>query len=125
MARLPSVQLINADSSLDDPMRRDQMEAMPRHDPIPRRRDADDEAVALAWRRYKALMSWMILASVATAALALLWLHQTGTEMRLHLVIATIAGVGLSVLVGTGLMGLIFFSNRSGYDEDAGGRHDD
>ena len=69
-------------------------------------------------------MSWMVLASIATAALALLWLYQTGTEMRLHLVIATIAGVGLSVLVGTGLMGLVFLSNRSGHDEDAGGRHD-
>ena len=105
-------------------MRGHQMEAMPRHDPIPRPRQADDQAAA-AWRRYKALMSWMLLASVLTAALALLWLQQTGTEMRLHLVIATIAGVGFSVLVGTALMGLIFFSNRSGHDEDAGGRHDD
>jgi hypothetical protein len=122
MARLPSVQWINADSSLDDPMRGDQMEAMPRHDPIPPR-PADDDA-ALAWRRYKALMSWMVLASALTAALALLWLYQTGAEMRVHLVIATIAGVGLSVLVGTGLMGLVFLSNRSGHDDDAGGRHD-
>lgn len=100
------------------------MEAMPRHDPIPRPRRADDPAAAQAWRRYKALMSWMMLASVAAAALALLWLAQTGTEMRLHLVIATIAGVGFSVLVGTGLMGLIFFSNRSGHDDNAAGRHD-
>lgn len=105
-------------------MRGDQMEAMPRHDPIPGPRDAADETSATSWRRYKALMSWMILASIATAGLALLWLAQTGTEMRLHLVIATIAGVGFSVLIGTGLMGLIFFSNRSGHDEDAGGRHD-
>jgi len=102
----------------------DQMEAMPRHDPLPPPPPADDEAATAAWRRYKALMSWMILASVATAALALLWLQQTGTEMRLHLVIATIAGVGFSVLVGTALMGLVFLSNRSGHDEDAGGRHD-
>ncbi len=105
-------------------MRGDQMEAMPRHDPVSRPRRADDEAAAAAWMRYKALMSWMVLASIAPAGLALLWLAQTGTEMRLHLVIATIAGVGLSVLVGTGLMGLVFLSNRSGHDEDAGGRHD-
>ena len=41
------------------------------------------------------------------------------------MVIATIAGVGLTVLVGTGLMGLVFLSNRTGHDEDAarsGGR---
>jgi hypothetical protein len=124
MARLPVIKSINADSSLDDPMRGDQMEAMPRHDPIPGPRDAADDPAASAWRRYKALMSWMILASIASAALALLWLAQTGTEMRLHLVIATIAGVGFSVLVGTALMGLIFFSHHSGHDEDAGGRHD-
>ena len=35
------------------------------------------------------------------------------------MVIATIAGVGLTVLVGTGLMGLVFLSNRTGHDEDA------
>ena len=41
-------------------------------------------------------------------------------------VVATIAGVGLTVLVGTGLMGLVFLSNRTGHDEDAaGGRQDD
>ena len=34
--------------------------------------------------------------------------------------IATILGVGLSVLVGTGLMGLIFLSSRSGMDDEAG-----
>ena len=37
--------------------------------------------------------------------------------------IATILGVGLSVLVGTGLMGLIFMSDRSGMDEEAGRPH--
>ena len=105
-------------------MRGDQMEAMPLHDPISRRPGGGDDSAAQAWRRYKTLMSWMVPASIAAAALALLWLAQTGTEMRLHLVVATIAGVGFSVLVGTGLMGLIFFSSRSGHDEDAGGRHD-
>jgi hypothetical protein len=35
------------------------------------------------------------------------------------MVIATVAGVGLIVLVGTGLMGLIFLSNRTGHDEEA------
>ena len=36
------------------------------------------------------------------------------------------AGVGLTVLVGTGLMGLVFLSSRSGHDEDAnrGDHHD-
>ena len=33
------------------------------------------------------------------------------------MIIATIAGVGFSVLLGTGLMGLVYFSNNSGHDE--------
>ena len=37
-----------------------------------------------------------------------------------------LAGVGLTVLVGTGLMGLVFLSSRSGHDDEANrGDHDD
>jgi hypothetical protein len=35
-------------------------------------------------------------------------------------VIATVAGVGLSVLLGTGLMGLVYFSSHSGHDDEVG-----
>ena len=92
---------------------------MPRHDPIPRRPQADQLRAAEAWRRYFGMMKWMALASALTATLALLYLWQAGGPMPLHMVIATIAGVGLTVLVGTALMGLVFLSNRSGHDEDA------
>lgn len=100
-------------------MRADQMEAMPRHDPIPGARSAREAEAAKAWADYKRLMKWMALAAVLTASLSLLWLASQGTEMRLHLVIATVAGVGFSVLIGTALMGLVFLSHRSGYDDDA------
>ena len=93
---------------------------MPRHDPIPRRRRADYERAAEAWARYRKMMSWMALAAAAAVALALLYLWATGAPMRLHLVIATALGVGLTVLIGTGLMGLVFLSSRSGHDEEAG-----
>ena len=98
---------------------------MPRHDPLPRRR-ADRERAAQAWAHYFATMKWMALAAVAAVALSLLYLWQAGGPMPLHLVIATIAGVGLTVLVGTALMGLVFLSSRSGHDEEAGhGEADD
>ena len=101
------------------------MEAMPRHDPLPRARPGRDDATK-AWADYKRLMKWMALAAVVTAALSLAWLASQGTEMRLHLVIATIAGVGFSVLIGTALMGLVFLSNRAGHDDEAAQRgHDD
>lgn len=115
---------MNAESPLDDPTRADQMEAMPSHDPLPRARPARDDAAA-AWADYKRLMKWMALAAIVTAGLSLAWLASQGTPMRLHLVIATIAGVGFSVLIGTALMGLVFLSNRAGHDDDATLRGDD
>ena len=95
------------------------MGAMPRHDPVPRKRKADYERAAAAWAQYKKMMKWMVLAAAATVGLSLLWLWRAGGPMPLHMVVATIAGVGLTVLVGTGLMGLVFLSSRSGHDEDA------
>ena len=100
--------------------------AMPEHDPIPSPRQAHYERAAIAWARYKRMMTWMVLAAAVTAGLALLYLWMSGGPLPLHMVVATIAGVGLTVLVGTGLMGLVFLSNRTGHDEDAaGGRQDD
>lgn len=88
---------------------------MPKHDPTP----PSLERTALAWARYKALMSWMALAAFVAVLLAVGYLYLSGGEVRLHMVIATIAGVGASVLLGTGLMGLVYFSSHSGHDEGA------
>ena len=106
---------------------------MPRHDPVPpppeRPADADSireadrlaqyERTALAWARYKRLMSWMALVALAAVLLALLYLKSSGQPVPLHMAIATIAGVGFTVLLGTGLMGLVYFSSNSGHDEGA------
>jgi len=100
---------------------------MPRHDPVPHRRQADYERAAVAWARYKRLMKWMVAVAVVTVGLSLLYLKQSGAPMPLHMVVATVAGVGLTILVGTGLMGLVFLSHRSGHDDEAarGDWHDD
>ena len=94
------------------------MQSMPQHDPLPTKA----EASALAWARYKSMMKWMALASAIAAALAVAYLKATSDAMPWQMVLATIAGVGLSVLLGTALMGLVFLSDRSGYDEGASGR---
>ena len=100
------------------------MEAMPRHDPVPPKRPVArlpaHERQAIAWARYKQTMKWMALAAVVTVLLALIWLKSFGEPVPLHMTIATILGVGLSMLVGTGLMGLIFLSDRTGIDDAAG-----
>ncbi|HEX8620730.1 MAG TPA: hypothetical protein VF718_02050 [Allosphingosinicella sp.] len=94
------------------------MAAMPKHDPLPPK----SEASAQAWARYRSMMKWMALASAVAAALAVAYLKATSDAMPWQMVLATIAGVGLSVLLGTALMGLVFLSDRSGYDEGASGR---
>jgi hypothetical protein len=102
---------------------------MPRHDPIPKRPSAptplllppeqrSPERLSM-WARYKKLMKWMGLAAIVSVLLALIYLKSFGDPVPLHMQIATILGVGLTVLVGTGLMGLVFLSSRSGHDEDA------
>ncbi|HEX8527349.1 hypothetical protein [Allosphingosinicella sp.] len=104
------------------------MEAMPRHDPLPRGPNAPDyERAASAWARYKALMKWMALAAFVAVLLALIYLKASGGPVPVHMMIATIAGVGLSVLLGTALMGLVFLSNASGHDESTshGGADDE
>jgi RsiW-degrading membrane proteinase PrsW (M82 family) len=92
---------------------------MPRHDPLPPRRGPDYERAAIAWARYWKTMRWMALAAVVTVLLSLIYLKSFGDPVPIHMLIATIAGVGLTMLVGTGLMGLVFLSDRSGYDEEA------
>ena len=64
-------------------------------------------------------MSWMVAVAVIAVILALLYLWVSGVTLRLHMVIATIAGVFFTVLLGTGLMGLAYFSSHSGHDESA------
>lgn len=96
------------------------MEAMPRHDPVPPRRGRDYGRAAEAWKRYWAIMRWMALLAIVTILLALIYLKRSGSPLPIHMLIATIAGVGLTILVGTGLMGLLFVSNRAGIDEEAG-----
>ena len=104
---------------------------MPRHDPIPPRpapppasTSPDLERTALAWTRYKRLMSWMAIAAVVAVLLALIYLKSSGGPVPIHMIVATIAGVGFSVLLGTALMGLVYFSNNSGHDDAAARRGD-
>jgi hypothetical protein len=69
------------------------------------------------WRRYRRLMAWMFLFSLSVLALAVVWLVRTGTPMHLHFLIAMGLGIVLSLMLGTGLMGLVFVSSRTGIDD--------
>jgi hypothetical protein len=47
------------------------------------------------------------------------WQQTAGTAMGFHGWLAMILGVVIMVVVGCGLMGLMFYSSRYGYDERA------
>jgi len=64
-------------------------------------------------------MKWMALLSVVVAGIAVLLVARGDGGTHIHMLIATALGVGLTVLLGTGLMLLTFFSASSGHDEKA------
>jgi hypothetical protein len=47
------------------------------------------------------------------------WGRLGGEPIPLYGYVAIVGGVVFSLLVGGGLMALVFYSNRHGYDEDA------
>jgi uncharacterized protein (DUF2062 family) len=80
---------------------------------------SDPEHARVAWARYRKLMKWMLGAAIAAVVASLVYLGSGGGPLPVHMVIATIAGVGFSVLLAAALMGLVFLSSGSGHDEDA------
>lgn len=70
------------------------------------------------WRSFRLLA----LLSIAIAALAVVLVARGDSTFHVHMMIATALGVGLTVLLGTGLMTLVFLSSSSGHDEQATGR---
>ncbi len=60
-------------------------------------------------------------AIIVVVLVAQAWM-QIDAEMSSHGITALLAGVGLSLVIGFGLMALVFYSSRHGYDDDVGGR---
>jgi hypothetical protein len=103
-----------------------QLEAMPRHDPIPRRperpvegrRSGPPERRSAEWARFISIMGWMAIVAITAVLLSLIYL-KASDAVSIHMQIATILGVFFTIMLGTGLMGLVFLSNRCGHDDDA------
>jgi len=80
-----------------------------------------------AAREFRRMMKWIVVIAVVMVAAALLF-ASTQTELTVHVVVATMLGVFFSILLGTGLFALAFFSDKSGHDDivtDATKRRDD
>jgi hypothetical protein len=65
---------------------------------------------------FRRILKWIVAIGLVMAAGAIAYLALTG-ELYLHLVVATLGGVFLSVLLGCGLFALAFFSDKSGHDQ--------
>ncbi len=91
---------------------------MPVPDPIPSPRHA-------TVRRFWRILRLLALLSTAIAALAVVLVVRGDPGTHVHMMVATALGVGLTVLLGTALMTLVFLSSSSGHDDQAAGRPDD
>jgi hypothetical protein len=69
--------------------------------------------------RFKRIMRLMALLSIVIATIAVILVAKGDSGTHINMLIATALGVGLTVLLGTGLMTLMFLSADSGHDEQA------
>ena len=70
-------------------------------------------------QRFRRIMKYMALFSIAVAAIAVALVARGDEGMHIHMLIATALGAGLSVLLAGALMTLVFLSSGSGHDEAA------
>jgi hypothetical protein len=70
-------------------------------------------------KRFWRIFRLLALLSIVIAAIGVVLVTRGAGEIHASLIIATALGIGLTVLLGTGLMTLVFLSNASGHDEEA------
>ena len=85
---------------------------MPKPDPVPSPSHA-------LMRRFLRIFRLLALLSIVIAGIAVVIVARGDPTVHIHMLIATALGVGLTVLLGTGLMALVFLSSSSGYDDAA------
>jgi hypothetical protein len=91
-----------------------------------RRSPLDDPRMAgFAFARWKRMMGFMVAITLVTVVAALVWLSRLVGEVSIHFYIATGLGIGLSMLLMSALMGLVFLSNGTGHDDSIADPQDD
>jgi hypothetical protein len=85
----------------------------PRPSPAPGRRYS-------VMRRFWRIFRLLALLAIVIAALGVVLVARGDPVLHIRMLIATALGIGLTVLLGSGLMVLLFLSSASGHDEAAG-----
>jgi hypothetical protein len=70
-----------------------------------------------ASREFRRSLKWIVIAAAVMVVVALVFIASQ-TNLSFHVVLATVLGVAFSVLLGTGLFALAFFSDKSGHDDN-------
>ena len=87
---------------------------MPHPDPIPSPKGATNRRF---WQVFRLLLPLSVV--IAVIAVLLAAKGDPAPLKHINMLIATALGTGFTMLVGTGLMTLVFISNSSGHDEAA------
>jgi hypothetical protein len=84
----------------------------PRPSPLDEPRNA-----AHAWARYRRLRRGMALFTLVLIVAVIGALYALGALVSIHVAIAAALGVGITVMLMSALMGLVFLSSGTGHDE--------
>ena len=76
----------------------------------------DPENAAHAWARYRRIMRMMLMVTIGTVLIAVALLYKFSGAVSVHYYIAAAVGISFTMLLGGGLMGLVFLSNGTGHD---------
>lgn len=68
-------------------------------------------------RRFWRIFRLLALLSIVIAAIAVVLVARDDPTTHINMLVATALGTGFTVLIGTGLMTLVFISSSSGHDE--------
>ncbi|GAA0265913.1 hypothetical protein GCM10009127_01590 [Alteraurantiacibacter aestuarii] len=85
---------------------------MAKHSPLD-----DPQTATYAWARYRRLMRFMFMLTVAVVIIAMALIYKQNGMISVHFFIATALGIGFSMLLMSALMGLVFLSSGTGHDE--------
>lgn len=84
----------------------------------------DKQRLADARAGFVKLMVWSVVVGVLMTIVAIIFLSYTAGPMSGAMIVATIAGVFVSVVLGAGLMAVGFLSSNSGHDDNAADHRD-
>ena len=70
-------------------------------------------------RRFWRIFRLLALLSIVIAAIAVILVGEGDETLHINMLVATALGIGLTVLLGTSLMTLVFLSADTGHDDAA------